>query len=30
MDWKTCLVTAASLGVYIAAMTYIAQSLFQS
>lgn len=30
MSWRTYLVTAVSLGAYIATMTYIAQSLFQS
>ena len=29
MSWKTYVVTATSLGLYIATMTYIAQSLFQ-
>ena len=29
MNWKTYLVTAVSLGAYIATMTYIARSLFQ-
>jgi hypothetical protein len=30
MNWKTYVVTAASLGAYIATMTYIAQSFFQN